>query len=454
MTRDGCACVEQSVPSLFLLAMPPRLLCHIDMNSYFASVEQQANPHLRGRPVGVCAYLHRYGCVIAASVEAKQQGMKVGMSMEEARTRVPSAVFVQNEPSKYRATTAKILRIFRELTPTVEVYSIDEAFLDLTGWCRDEAEAAFLVTRVKHRIATEVGEWLRCSAGIAPTRFLAKFASDRQKPNGLVILNHQNLDECLARAELEDACGIGPRIRRRLERLKIYSLLDLKQAPVGNLMRSFGKYGFYLWAKVNGIECERLQDGEPVPKTIGHSYCVPMSVHREKKVAAVLARLTERAGRRLRRHGLFAGAIVVTVGLRDQGTYRTECLRFCEPVADPWSLGDAASRTLHVCWKGEPVDFLAVTLVDLSRPTAQTRLPLIPTIASGLRTTDRLPALGRSLDVIRDKYGEQSVVFGRMLPLLDGDDHAADRIGFRKVELDTVAEVSDRGDAEIAWFPI
>ena len=120
------------------------LIAHLDMNSYFASVEQQANPFLRGRAVGVCAYLHPHGCVIAASVEAKKGGMKVGMRVEEARRIVPSAVFIQNDPAKYRAVTSRLFSLLDELSDRVEYYSIDEAFLDLTGWCRDAAEASGL----------------------------------------------------------------------------------------------------------------------------------------------------------------------------------------------------------------------------------------------------------------------------------------------------------------------
>ncbi len=183
--------------------MSKRIIIHLDMNSYFASVEQQANPTLRGKPVGVCAYLHPSGCVIAASVEAKRMGVKVGMSLQDARKACRSTVFIQNDPTKYRAVTSRLFKILHELSDTIEHYSIDEAFVDLTGWVKDEAEAAFLAARVKRRIKTEIGDWLRCSVGIAPTRFLAKFGSDRQKPDGLVIITKENLDSYLAKVKLE-----------------------------------------------------------------------------------------------------------------------------------------------------------------------------------------------------------------------------------------------------------
>jgi DNA polymerase-4 len=409
-----------------------RLICHVDMNSYFASVEQQANPFLRGRAVGVCAYLHRKGCVIAASVEAKQRGMKVGMNMEEAMAVVPNAVFVQNDPPKYRAVTSKIFGILHEISDTIEHYSIDEAFLDLTGWHRDEAEAAFALSRVKNRITKEVGEWLRCSVGIAPTRFLAKFASERKKPDGLTIITPENLDETLATADLEDACGIGPRIRRRLERLHIHTLLELKRYPVGNLMRAFGKNGFYLWCKVNGIECERVVGDEPPPKSIGHSYCVPNRVNREGKVEAVLTKLTERAGRRLRAHGLLARGISVTVGLRNEREYLDDFRHFSEPADDSFTLVRQAIRILHELWNNEAIDFLAVTLVDLTIPSNQLAFPIGVMHQLHIQRWERIGAVSKSLDLIRDRYGEAAIVFGRMSKLMGSGDEAPDRIGFRK----------------------
>lgn len=419
-----------------------RLICHLDMNSYFASVEQQANPFYRGKPLGVCAYLHPKGCVIAASVEAKARGMKVGMSMREARMIVPDAHFVENDPAKYRFVTKKIFALLHELSDTIEHYSIDEAFLDLTGWCRDAAEAAFLFSHVKWRIRREVGEWLRCSVGIAPTRFLAKFASDRQKPDGLTIITPETLDAYLADADLQDACGIGPRIARRLNRLGISSLLELKHYPVANLLRVFGKNGFYLWSKVNGIECEQVAGEVAPPKSIGHSYRVPNRVNKEGLVRPVLTKLVERAGRRLRETGLLAGAIAVTVGIRATDEYRGRVFSFADPVEDSFALTREALRVLDSLWHQEPVNFLAVTLTDFLPPSGQLRLGMYGMPIDLFRQQSfgedrflmrdrREGAASRSMDQVRDRYGEQAVVLGRMFSLLHRDE-APDRIGYRK----------------------
>ncbi len=342
-----------------------RLIAHVDMNSYFASVEQQANPFLRGRPLGVCAYLHEYGCVIAASVEAKKLGMKVGMTVQQARLAVPNAVFVQNDPPKYRAVTSRVFTILHELTDRMEHYSIDEAFLDLTGWYRDPAEAAFAFSIVKKRITEEVGEWLRCSVGIAPTRFLAKTASDLKKPDGMTIIDFDNLDSVLAKLDLEDVCGIGPRMRKRIEKLGYRNLIQLKYAPTGNLIRMFGVYGYFLKAKLHGLDVDHVeQHDEQLPKSVGHSYCVPDRVNRDGKVVSILMKLIERAGRRMRGLGLQANAMAVSVGFRYEngpkpnGPFWTPSsdaggtvhLNFPEPTDDSFTLIESGVKLLRELW--------------------------------------------------------------------------------------------------------
>ena len=434
--------------------LPPvskQLIAHVDMNSYFASVEQQANPFLRGKPLGVCSYLHEYGCVIAASIEAKRLGMKVGMSIQKARLAVPGAVFVQNDPAKYRAVTSRVFGLFHELSDRVEHYSIDEAFLHLTGWYRDPAEAAWALIKVRRRIRDEIGELLRCSVGIAPTRFLAKTASDMKKPNGLTVIDHGNLDAMLSRLDLEDVCGIGPRTRKRLERLGIRTLIDIKRYPVGNLMRAFGKSGLYLWCRLHGMEFERVtMPEEKLPQSIGHSYCVPARVHREGKIPSTLMRLTERAGRRLRHLGLQAGSISVVVGFRGEGFASpsgpfwqpladeggSSSLSFGDRVEDSFALLHGSLELLHQVWSGQPLNFLAVTLHDLALPNAQTRL-------DGARgdfflSRDRRRRVSLAVDAVRDKYGDTSIVFGDMVRL---EDEAPDRIGFRKTEGVDIANI-------------
>ncbi len=417
-----------------LLPRSEKTVVHVDMNSYFASVEQQANPFLRGRPVGVCSYLHEKGCVIAASVEAKRFGIRVGMTVFEARRMCPHAVFVQNDPAKYRTVTSRIFSILGELTDRLEPYSIDEAFLDLTGWCRDSAEAAWMLTRARQRIQREVGEWLRCSIGIAPTRFLAKTASKLKKPNGLTIIDHQNLDAVLGTLSLRDLHGVGPRMEKRLKKIGIFSPLALKQYPVANLIRLFGKYGFMMWVKLHAAEPERiLRADEDNRKSIGHSYCIPDVVNREGRVVSVLIKLTERAARRMRSYGYSASVVNVSIGFRDESaqhpiSFRAgDTSRWCrldEPANDSFTLTDTATRLLYELWSGERLGFLAVTLSEFSTPNGQSIL-FAPV------RSEKQKRISTALDAIRDRYGTDAVMLGSMF---GAEDHAHDRIGFRKLD--------------------
>lgn len=435
--------VKYVMNAMFAMYVMHAMYAHIDMNSYFASVEQQANPHWRGRPLGVCAYLHKNGCVIAASIEAKKRGAKVGMSLDECRAVCPDMVFVQNDPPKYRAVTSRVFSLFHELTDKVEHYSIDEAFLDLTGWYRDEAEAAWALCKTRLRIQREIGDWLKCSIGIAPSKFLAKLASDLEKPNGLVIINQENLDGILARLEVEEAWGIGSRIRKRLNKLGIYTLMDLKHYPIGNLMQVLGKAGWIWHERLCGRDVDRLElSDDHVPKSIGHSFCVP---RRAQNHLAILLRLTERAGRRLRSFGLLARSMSVEVGVHDvhrvHSIHSVATVCFVESVNDIFSLTDGATKSLESLWDGRScVTFLAVTLSDLVPPNRQLPLsaPLFHHIAGHLSPTGAGERRGRGLEVshavdaIRDRYGEESIVFASMLGL--SKDYAPDRIGFRKTE--------------------
>ena len=407
---------------------PPRLICHIDMNSYFASVEQQSNPFLRGRPVGVCAYLHPRGCIIAASVEAKQVGVKVGMTIEEAKKFAPDIVCVQNEPSKYRYVTSHIFALLHILTDRIEYYSIDEAFLDLTGWYRDAAEAAFAMSRVKRALRDEVGEWLRCSVGIAPTRFLAKFASDQRKPDGLVVFDQENYVAALD-VPVQEAWGIGFRMKRRLARLGIRTLIDLREASLTNLMQVFGMRGFSLWANVHGVEHEPFAEPGTLPKSIGHSYCVPRHISREGGIESVLTKLTERAGRRLRSHQLLAKRISIGVHSVDTQGYTHVQHIFPEPVDHLFVLVQAVIMLFRGLQIEREVDFLAVTLSELCTPVDQLFFA-IDSSRTHLRD-QRLQSVSRSVDHIRDRYGEESIVLGRMFNPLAAQS-APDRIGFRK----------------------
>lgn len=423
--------------------MTPRILLHLDLNSYFASVEQQANPFLRGKPVGVVATMTSNGCIIASSVEAKAKGIKTGVRVKEARAIDRQVILIPNDASKYRTVTAGFMSILKEYTEDIELYSIDEAFLNLTGFVSSLGEAAALSEEIRQRIQDEVGEWLRCSIGVAPTRWLAKFAGDTAPKGQTKIVEPGNFTATLDPHVLTDAWGIGDRMASHLYPLGLETLGDLRRYPVANLMASFGILGYELWANVNGIEIPGLETPR-LPKSVGHSH---VFAKRAKSLAypqAIMAKLCEKVGRRLRGLGLEAYGFYSSFGLSNTASEYWHGAGGGGGRKLPYPLVDTRDIFRH-CWqllmaelpRGALPNFLAVGLFNLK--------PRVDQLAFWSRGKHDPPALARALDEVNDRYGDFTVSRGNFWGLDERD--APDRIGFRKtVGLDTPDQwVSVRG---------
>lgn len=400
------------------------------MNSYFASVEQQANPFLRGKPVGVCAYLSPGGCIIASSKEAKAKGIKTGCTVRDAQALDPNVILVENEPAKYRSTTEKIFNILGKYTDRLEPYSIDEAFLDLTGWVKNFREAEKLAGIISERIKKEVGEWLNSSVGISWTKFLSKFAGDLAPKGGALVIHPGNLTSVLANRPLTDAWGINMRMEARLNMLGIRSLLELKNFDKDKIRRVLGRYGYYLWANVNGEEITVINQGTPAPKSVGHSYCLPKKTTDKKYLGSVLYKLCEKTGRRLRALEMEAQNIGIYLAYKREGGLALRS--FSEGgIYKGYKTADKMFTTEEIA--GEAVLFLEkANLILPLRMMAVSVSRLTPVSGQMSLLEDNLSKkdLSRAVDKLNDKYGEYTVVRGIMFGT---DNMARDRVGFRKI---------------------
>jgi len=434
------------------------VILHIDMNSYFASVEQQANPFLRGRAVGVCAYLSENGCILASSMEAKTHGVKTGMRVREARHLWPETVFLQNDPPKYRSVTQAVFNILAQYSDRIEPYSIDEAFLELTGYAKNLEEGLRIGREINRRIKSEVGEWLRSSAGVAPTRFLAKLASDTGAKDSVTILPPTSVPQYLHALDLEDIWGIARATRVRLAKLGIQTPLQFRDAAPAPILSALGKYGYYLWASLNGIElygpkrtelhrAQNLSANSPHPsgakprsedhslpfpsswssatgaKSIGHSYCLPKKTKDKSYLAAILMKLCEKTGRRLRAHLFEARSLSVSWGYA-QGGVDGAHRRLPAPLWDSWEIFTSAYRPLAACALTDRVSFLAVSVTHFSPPSPQPSL-----FPSEDHSQQKKRSLTRALDALNNKWGDYTVIRGAMFGTYD---NAPDRIGYRK----------------------
>ena len=217
------------------------------MNSFFASCEQQVNYYLRGRPVGVCVYTGKYGCVIAPSVEAKRAGVKTGMRLNDAIQICPDLVPVETNPARYREFHVKIMNVLKKYAEDVLPKSIDEAVVNLNKYGLMYKDPIQIARRIKEDIKNEVGDWLRCSIGVAPNTFLAKLASDLQKPDGLTVIHPENIDAVLAKLNLQDLPGISSNYARRLERAGITNPLKMRYTSAQVLREIFKSVEGYYW---------------------------------------------------------------------------------------------------------------------------------------------------------------------------------------------------------------
>lgn len=319
-----------------------RIILHIDFNSYFASVEQQDNPTWRNKPVGVCEHLG--GIIIAASVEAKRWGITTGTPVWEARRLYPKIILSPTHPDRYRFYTRKFLNVLQEYSLQVELYSIDEAFMDATWacnirvknkyewqWADPFEEAINLARQIKRHIKNDVGEWLRVSIGIGWNKLTAKIASDKMKPNGLTVFHPQNKLQIIRSLALVDVPGINFRLAKRLGALGIYTLWDLYKYPRVNLTLHLGILGWHLWhfgqlensckdevMRVNEIDANITQPNQREVntktisvKSMGHMYTLPKMSRKPGMAVVMLAKLSAMLGARLRLARLAAGRVAI-----------------------------------------------------------------------------------------------------------------------------------------------
>jgi DNA polymerase-4 len=390
-----CTCFERS----FVFAVTLRALL-LDFNSYFASVEQQLRPELRGRPLGILPVLAETTCCIAASREAKRFGVKTGTSVADARRLCPEMVFVQARPAVYVEMHHRLMAIVDSVIAVGEVLSIDEVACELTGSWQNETVIRRLAGAVKAKLRAEAGEVMTCSIGIGPNRFLAKTASNMQQPDGLTVIHPSDLPEILFPLKLKDLNGIAKAMHARLEHHGITTVEALCRAPREKLRQVWG-----------GIEGERYHDRlrgiEPsLPPTrrgtLGHSHVLPPQLRYVGGAYAVLSKLTQKAALRLRAEGYLAGRLGVRVEWRNRNDWE-RVARF-SPMQD--TLGFL--RILASLWAerppyGEPTK-VSMVLSDLT-PADQETLPLFP---DGTRT----PGLDSAFDRIRRKYGNSALYFG------------------------------------------
>jgi DNA polymerase IV len=375
----------------------------LDMNSYFASVEQQARPALRGRPVAVVPVMTDRTCCIAASYEARHYGIRTGTNVGEARRRCPRLRLVEARHELYIRTHQKIIEAVETVLPVERVCSIDEMVCRISPQHRSLGEAIALAGRVKRAISQHVGPFLRCSVGLATNRFLAKVASNMQKPDGLTYLTRQDLPHKLYQLSLSDLPGIGRAMLGRLNRRGVLSVRQLCSLSREHMIESWESVvGEHWWHWLRGDECAQAPTRR---RSVSHSHVLAPQFRNDQGAYSVLVRLIHKAAARMRR--LDFSTRRMSVGLsytRGQPKWKAKIyLGWCRDT-------QTMLRAFEAAWSHRPMDGVplkvSVVLWDLA---AGANLPL-PLFAEERRNLH----VARAMDAINERLGPNSVYFASM----------------------------------------
>lgn len=385
----------------------------LDMNAYFASVEQQVQPTLRGNPVGVTPYVGSTGCIIARSYEAKEWGVSVGDNVSSARKKCPKIKIVEARPALYQLYHKEILKVLKNNAPQVTPLSIDEFIIRLTG--RDQTKVGSLKLADSIKIDLKnIADYMTCSVGIGPNYFLAKVAGESKKPDGTTLIELNNLEQFYKKLRLRDIPGINFRMERQLAERGIYSAYDFYSknlTEISYLLKFPGKVWYY---RMRGWEVDEFVIKN---KTVGHSHVLPPELRTREKAISVLEKLATKVAYRLRREKLWARSVAVRISFLQGGGFAG--YKHCALFNDTGSIIREINGIVAKCrdWR-DPI-YVAVNTFNLVQ-TSNKQISIFPAI-------ERSRAVSEALDKINDEYGAGTAFYASTF---DGREAAPDRIAF------------------------
>ncbi|MDK8871476.1 UMUC-like DNA-repair protein [Paracoccus sp. SSJ] len=388
--------------------MGPFRTLYIDMNSFFASVEQQLNPAIRGRPVAITAMENEKGCCVAASYEAKANGVKTGTSVPDARRLCPGIVFLPSRHRLYVRFNLRVAAVLDRYAELERIRSVDEFQIVLSGEATELDGARALVARLKAAVAAEVGECLRFSAGIGPNHLLAKIAGKLEKPNGCQWLSRENMPDRIAHLALDDLPGISRSMRARLERAGVHDMVSL--------CRLDPRHARAIWRSVEGERFVRALQGEPIPlvKTqrggFGNSKVLAPEFRAPAEAYLVSRWLLEKASARLRRDGRVAGSF--SLHLSPLGRYPWARTMRCAPTQDTLEFMRMNRALWRRAWpeiRGTQLLSIGVHLGDVDHLTSRTGDLLLPVAPAERTLGERASA---AADFINQRFGPGTIQFG------------------------------------------
>ena len=380
----------------------PRAIIHLDMNAFFASVEQRDFPELRGRPVAVTN--GEVGTtIITCSYEARVYGVHTGMRLKEARRLCPQLIQRPARPKVYAAVSTAIMEVLYDISPDIEVYSVDEAFLDVTR-CQNLYGTPEHMARMAIAKVREVSS-LPCSVGVSGDKSTAKFAANLMKPNGLTVIPPWEARERLENEPVTKLSGVAEGIGGYLAAHGAVTCGDVARLPVSVLARRFGNMGRHIWLICQGKNPDYVQGNVAAPKSLGHGKVVPPGTRDNDVLLTYFLHMSEKVSARLRRHDLEAQRFFI--GLRGYNGWIGDTLTLVQPDNDGRAIYQLCCWMMNELWRGEPVSQVQVTALDPQPMNNQLGLFEVH--------DERHDVLNQVMDQINQRYGEFTLGPARLL---------------------------------------
>jgi len=396
----------------------PRAILHVDMDAFYASVEQRDRPELRGQPLIVGGTSNR-GVVAAASYEVRAFGVRSAMPIREALRRCPHAICVRPRMSVYREVSHQVFAIFHEYTPVVEGLSLDEAFLDVTASLALKGDAVTIARRIKDQIRARTQ--LAASVGVAPNKLIAKIASDLEKPDGLTVVTTANLHAVLDPLSVRRLPGLGRKLGERVEAVGIATLGELRVASDTVLWPIFGRDSQRMRERAAGID-ERPVMSEWDEKSISAEETFFTDLADPARMQAEVLRLADRASQRMRAQNLAAGCVAVKIRRADFTTF-TRQKRFEPSTTDSRTIAKVALELLAAWLDEQPRSRVRLLGVGVNHLHAADQMDLFAAPGAGAGNPAST-ALDATVDLIRERFGNLAVRRGSALPEARGMDES------------------------------
>ncbi len=404
-----------------------KVILHVDMNSFYASVEMAYDPELKGRALAIAGNPEeRRGIIVTCSYEARKFGVKTTMPLWEAKKLCPDLIIKKPNFDRYRTASAAMFDILRQYTEVVEPVSIDEGYVDITD-CSDLGAPLEIADSIQKRILEQLD--LPCSIGVAPNKFLAKTASDMKKPMGITVLRKRDIPRVIWPLEVGEMHGVGTKTADKLKSIGINTIGDLAAANEIQLKGLLGINGIRLRERANGQD-NRQVDPDSVYdfKSIGNSTTLPRDISNQHELLKVLDRLSEQVAARMKRKEAVATSISVMIRFKDRKTI-TRSQKLQNPVSKQNEIAAAAKTLFLKHWNGDPIRLLGITGTDLlEADKAVKQLDLF----SYEQDAKKEPLIN-TMSQLREKYGKSIIESaGSQVKKLPTKENAGARTSFNK----------------------